>query len=104
MPHDTAVSALFDQEPTLASPPEVYFEVTRALNDPATNYDHIAALLEKDPSLIARLLKLVNSSLYYRSNDMTSVASAVGVLGFFICNTIVSIALLLLSRLYALPL
>ena len=52
----SAVSALFDQEPILASPPEVYFQVMRALNDPDTNYDHIPTLLDKDPSLSARLL------------------------------------------------
>lgn len=81
MAKNRAISALFEQEPTLASPPEVYFQVTRALNDPTANFEHIAAVLDKDPALTARILKLVNSSLYYRPHPITTVATAVGSLG-----------------------
>lgn len=59
--------ALLREEPKLVSPPEVYLRISEVLRDPASTVEAAAESIKHDPSLAAKLLRLVNSSYYSRT-------------------------------------
>jgi putative nucleotidyltransferase with HDIG domain len=59
--------ALLRDEPQLVSPPEVYLRISEVLRDPKSTVEDAAASIRYDPSLAAKLLRLVNSSYYART-------------------------------------
>ena len=65
--------------PTL---PVVVAELIRRSNDPATTVDDITEIIESDPSLNAKILKLVNSAFYALPRRISSLKMAVSILGF----------------------
>jgi HD-like signal output (HDOD) protein len=65
----------------LASPPEIYQKITRLMDDPETSFADIAAVLEIDTSLTARLLKIVNSPFYGMRSQIATVQRAITVVG-----------------------
>ncbi len=54
-------------DPILVSLPEVFMRIREVLSDPASTVEEAAAVIGKDPSLTAKLLKLVNSAFYART-------------------------------------
>jgi putative nucleotidyltransferase with HDIG domain len=66
-PPPASPEVLLRDEPQLVSPPEVYQRIIRVLRDPASTVDDAAAAIRHDPSLAAKLLRLVNSPFYSRS-------------------------------------
>ena len=54
-------------DPVLVSLPEVFMRIREVLSDPASTVEEAAAVIGKDPSLTAKLLKLVNSAFYART-------------------------------------
>lgn len=54
-------------DPVLVSLPEVFMRIREVLSDPDSTVDEAAAVIGKDPSLTAKLLKLVNSAFYART-------------------------------------
>lgn len=65
----------------LSSPPEIFTRISQMLDDPTKNADDIAALIEQDPSLAARMLRLVNSAFYGFPATITCISKAVTILG-----------------------
>lgn len=65
----------------LASPPEVYARITALLDDPAANAARMAEVIEKDPALTARLLKIVNSAFYGFPSKVSTVSRAITIVG-----------------------
>lgn len=61
--------------------PDLAFRVRRAIQDPSKGGDDIARLIRVDPSLAARLVKVVNSPLYRGRDHATSTLEAVTRLG-----------------------
>ncbi|UJX39581.1 HDOD domain-containing protein [Desulfovibrio sp. JY] len=59
--------ALLRDEPKLVSPPEVYLRINDVLRDPKSTVEDAAESIRHDPSLAAKLLRLVNSSFYART-------------------------------------
>lgn len=76
LPPELAASGL------LPSPPGVVVEVMRLVNDPNAEVEDLAAVIERDPVLAARLLGTVNSSLYTLVREIHSIADATVLLGF----------------------
>ena len=66
----------------LPSIPAISSQVMVAISDPATSADDLRAILEADPSLSARVLKVANSSLYAFRREVDSLRHAVTLLGF----------------------
>lgn len=62
-----SLEALLRDEPQLVSPPEVYLRISEVLRDPKSTVEDAAASIRHDPSLAAKLLRLVNSSFYSRT-------------------------------------
>lgn len=61
--------------------PPVVHELEAALHDPNYSLDHIVSVLERDPVICAKLLRIVNSAIFARSEPITSVHRAVNFLG-----------------------
>lgn len=65
--------------PTL---PSVIENLGRALKDPEVDVEAIAAVIEDDPAIMARIMKVVNSSMYLGVRETVSLRTAIVRLGF----------------------
>jgi putative nucleotidyltransferase with HDIG domain len=80
--HDDAVQRIVGQIHTLPSVPRIYAALTTALNDPDTDADAIADIIQQDPAMCAKVLQLVNSAFFSRAVVVADVRQAVLRLGF----------------------
>lgn len=67
-----------DRIPTV---PPLYCELVRQLQSPDTSLDAIAAVVQQDPGVTARLLQLVNSSFFGLKRPVSSPREAIAYLG-----------------------
>jgi len=58
---------ILGSDPVLLSLPEVFMRIREVLSDPASTVEEASAVIGKDPSLTAKLIKLVNSAFYART-------------------------------------
>ena len=65
----------------LPTPPIVFTQITRVINDPNTSAYGIASIISEDPALTAKVLKLTNSSFYGIPRTITNVKQAIVILG-----------------------
>ncbi|HYE36551.1 HDOD domain-containing protein [Methylocaldum sp.] len=65
----------------LASPPELFLRLNEVLENPEANLHDAGALIESDPGLSARLLRIVNSAFYGIPSKVTSIHHAVNIIG-----------------------
>lgn len=72
---------LVSRAENLPTVPAVALEALRLTQDDESTLDDLARVLEQDPALAAKLLKLANSSLFHLGQDVTSLQRAVMVLG-----------------------
>ncbi len=72
--------------PTL---PQVITTLMTMLDDPDTSVRDINNIMGKDQTLVAKMLKLVNSAFYSIPKRVTSVAQAISILGFKTVKSIV---------------
>ncbi|NJD07160.1 MAG: HDOD domain-containing protein [Methylococcaceae bacterium] len=86
----------------LASPPDVFHKITQVINNPSNTLADVARLIENDPGLTARLLKIVNSSYYGFPTRIASIPQAVNIVGFRELRDLV-LATLVIDRFSALP-
>ena len=76
--------------PTL---PQVVEHLGRALQDPDVSAKRIAKIIEDDPAIMARIIKVANSTLYFGVQKITSLQSAIVRLGFqAVSNIAMSVA------------
>jgi len=66
---------------TLPSAPGLYMEITRVLADPTTGPDDVAASIERDPAMTAKLLQMANSAFFGIGREVNRVRNAVVYLG-----------------------
>jgi HD-like signal output (HDOD) protein len=71
------------QSDTLALPtiPDVAVKIRQAINEPNTNSNKIARVVQLDPSITARLIKIANSPLYRGRRNIESCPEALTRLG-----------------------
>lgn len=72
---------LVQKEVELISFPDIYFKIVEAINSPKSSADYIAQVVSKDPSLSAKLLRLVNSPFYGLSQKIETISRAVAIVG-----------------------
>jgi len=72
--------------PTL---PTIIYELSRLINNPMSSTKSIEQVMVKDQSLTTKVLKLANSAYYAIPGGVTTVARAIGFLGFDTVNQIV---------------
>jgi putative nucleotidyltransferase with HDIG domain len=66
---------------TLASLPNIYFQVDKAINHPTSSTARIGTILSYDQALCARLLRIANSAFYGFSRRVESIEDAVRIIG-----------------------
>lgn len=97
-----APSDLLAGDVKLAAPPELFLRINALLDDPGHSQKQLVALIEHDPSLSARLLKIVNSPFYGFACKIDSVARAIGIVGILELRDLV-LATAVVDRFSALP-
>jgi putative nucleotidyltransferase with HDIG domain len=65
----------------LPTPPLVFQQINRVINDPGTSAYDIAAILSEDPAMSVKILKLSNSAFYGLRHEVTSIKQAVVIMG-----------------------
>jgi putative nucleotidyltransferase with HDIG domain len=65
----------------LVSPPDVCLRVTEMVVDDRASADQFAEVILRDPSLAARVLKLVNSSYFGLRSKVDTISRAVSIIG-----------------------
>ncbi len=78
---DLTMSDLLKGDLQLTSPPAIYFELKKIIEDASKNANEIAFVIENDPSLTAKLLKIVNSAFYGFPARITSISRAITIIG-----------------------
>ncbi|MCP5048639.1 MAG: HDOD domain-containing protein [bacterium] len=72
---------LFSGNKQLPTIPELYAQFNKMLENPMTSNKKVADLLKKDPSMVTKTLKLSNSALYAKRQEITSLTNAITFLG-----------------------
>ena len=65
----------------LASLPDIVFKINSLLDSEDCTSKKVAALIELDPALSSKLLKIANSSLYGFTAEIASIERAVNLVG-----------------------
>ena len=78
--------------PTL---PTILFEVNTLLEDINTSAKKLGETIGKDPSMVAKILKLVNSAFYGFRSKVSDISNALVLLGFnTVRNSIISVSII----------
>ena len=67
---------------SLPSRPEVYLELTRALDDPEVSIDDLVGIVQRDANITSRILQLANSAFLGGHQRTSSLQQAVSFIGF----------------------
>lgn len=79
----------------LPTPPIVFHQIQKVINDPNVSANQIASILSEDPAMSVKVLKLTNSAFYGLSREVDSVRQAVVIVGLeAIKNLILSASVL----------
>ncbi|TCK61878.1 HDOD domain-containing protein [Seleniivibrio woodruffii] len=73
--------SIVEKEVGLASFPDIYYKIKDVLSNPASSASHMADVVEKDTSLSAKLLKIVNSAFYSFPSRIDSIRRAITIIG-----------------------
>jgi len=77
----TAAHEMIDGIRNLPTPPMVFTQIIKVVNDPDTSAYDVASILSEDPAMAAKVLKITNSAYYGLSGTVTSVKQAIVIIG-----------------------
>lgn len=86
---ETKLNAFVNKVKDLPTIPAVASEVMRLVENPETSAADLRVVLEKDPAISGRLLKIANSALYGFSSRIDSLQHAIAVIGFRALRSVV---------------
>lgn len=75
------VKRIVGRSDVIPTPPETYLRLTELLEDNESSMDDVAAVVESDPALTAKLLQVVNSAAFGIGGGITTVSQAVQIAG-----------------------
>ncbi len=75
------LESLLEQSNELPSLPEIYLKVSELLENDNSSAQQIGAAVQTDPSLTAKILKMINSAYFGLPNHVTSIPQSVTLLG-----------------------
>ncbi|MGZ8161430.1 MAG: HDOD domain-containing protein [Methylobacter sp.] len=78
---DLQIADLFRGDLQLTTPPNLYFELQNVLDDPNKSLMDAGFIIEKDPALSIRLLKIVNSAFFGFPAQIASIRRAITIIG-----------------------
>ena len=79
---DDLLTRITDRIDEISSLPQVMTQVLAVVNNPHTSLADLKAVVESDPSLMARVIRTVNSSVYGLRVRVESAHRAISLLGF----------------------
>ena len=77
---DDMVKLLEDSD-NLVSPPDIWYRFNETVHDPKSSISDVADIVKTDPSLVANILKIVNSPYYGIFKKVDTISRAVTILG-----------------------
>ncbi len=72
---------LVSQSPQISSLPTIFYQINEAVEDPECSFVEIGEIISNDPSLSARLLRIVNSSFFGFPSKIETITHAVTIVG-----------------------
>ncbi len=78
---DIGLDFLVEKVDKLVSLPDVHYRLEALIVDPSSTTDSIAGLLESDPDLCARMLRMANSAFYSFPTRIETIARAISAIG-----------------------
>ncbi len=69
--------------------PEIYLELSKKIKDPESSLNDLAKIISRDPSLIADILKMVNSAYFGLSNKVFKISQAISFMGIDLIKDII---------------
>jgi putative nucleotidyltransferase with HDIG domain len=82
-----------EQVKDLPTVPPVLMKINEMLGDQGASIDSLGRLIETDPAIASKVLRLVNSAFYGFRSEISSIAHAVMILGFnTVRNAAISVA------------
>lgn len=90
MEHNEQAQRIVDTTEHLPTLPDIIVKINSLIDDPASTAEGLNKIISSDISLTSKMLKIVNSSFYGFSRNISSITHAVVILGF---NTVRNIAL-----------
>jgi HD-like signal output (HDOD) protein len=75
------LASLIGLDLELVSPPEIFLQIEKVINDPGSSARQVAHIVSQDPGLSAKLLKIVNSAYFGFQQQIDTVTRAVTILG-----------------------
>jgi len=69
--------------------PAIVTRLLEVVNSPETSADDASKLIQKDPALTSKVIRLANSALYGMPRSVSSVSSAILILGFNVIRSVV---------------
>jgi len=79
---DNKVKTVISNIRNLPTPPIVFHQIQKVINDPNVSAGQVASILAEDPAMSAKVLRLTNSAFYGLSKEIESVKQAVVIVGF----------------------
>lgn len=79
---DNKVKRVIANIRNLPTPPMVFHQIQKVINDPRVNATHVASILSEDPAMSVKVLRLTNSAFYGLAKEIESVRQAVVIIGF----------------------
>ena len=77
------------------SPPVIYQEIQRIMEDPDASFDDFSRVINADPNLSSQLLKLANSAYYGLRSKVDTITHALRVVGLDqLCDLVFSIVVI----------
>ncbi len=77
----TILNKLFSGNKQLPTAPELYVKFNKMIENPMISNKKVADMLTKDQSMVTKILRLSNSALYSKRQEITSLANAITFLG-----------------------
>lgn len=61
--------------------PEIYFQVKKVINHPASTIDDVARVVSQDPNISAQILKIANSAFFGFATQIDTISRAISIMG-----------------------
>ncbi|ACZ11593.1 HDOD domain-containing protein [Sulfurospirillum deleyianum] len=84
------LEAIAERIKALPPLPKSFHEMTKVCQDPQSGINDLAHVIEKDPMLVANLLKIANSPLYGFRREIKTIIQAVGLFGMSTTRSLVT--------------
>ncbi|MCU0578823.1 MAG: HDOD domain-containing protein [Desulfobacterota bacterium] len=75
------LASLVHRDAELVSPPDIFLQIEKVINDPRSSARQVAHIVSQDPGLSAKVLKIVNSAFFGFQQQIDTISRAVTILG-----------------------